>query len=221
MSSRCIGCMHVCACGVGGSLSLCVYVGSHPFSACLCSQDWNTPGKMWCDGPRQEAVFRACLPQNGNSSSSSVSRPMASSLTPVVATANATAASSGSDGGDGAPVPLGGGAVHVVPAGSSHGSFTDLPFLMNEWVTNLLRKTVSCLLCAGPTCCLWTLSSLMMVFLYWLCKSAMLCATLSAVGSSSDSSTLKELAPWLCCVHGYVSPELAQFQLFKPVGVML
>jgi hypothetical protein len=88
---------------------------------------------MWCDGARQAAVFKACLPTNSRDSSSSSSRP--SARTPVVA---AAAASGGSS-----EAGLGGGAVHVVPAGSSHGSFTDLPFLLSPWVTNLLRKTVS------------------------------------------------------------------------------
>jgi hypothetical protein len=103
-------------------------------------QDWNTPGKMWCDGPRQQAVFKACMPTANSSSTdntkSSASRP--SSRTPVVAAAAAESGSSSSS-----EAGLGGGAVHVVPAGSSHGSFTDLPFLMSPWVTNLLRKTVS------------------------------------------------------------------------------
>jgi hypothetical protein len=99
-------------------------------------QDWNTPGKMWCDGARQSAVFKACLPTNSSSSNSS-SKP--SARTPVVAAAAAT------NGGSSSSIEagLGGGAVHVVPAGSSHGSFTDLPFLLSPWVTNLLRKTVS------------------------------------------------------------------------------
>jgi hypothetical protein len=34
------------------------------FPLCIVLQDWNTPGKMWCDGPRQAAVFKACLLTN-------------------------------------------------------------------------------------------------------------------------------------------------------------
>ncbi|KAF6266434.1 platelet-activating factor acetylhydrolase, isoform II-domain-containing protein [Scenedesmus sp. NREL 46B-D3] len=100
----------------------------------LGSQDWNT-GKMWCGGDRQAAVFKACLPAPSSASSSS-SQP--SARTPVVAAAAAAHGSSGA-GSEAGP---GGGAVHVVPAGSSHGSFTDLPFLLSPWVSNLLRKTV-------------------------------------------------------------------------------
>ena len=88
------------------------------------------PGKMWCDGPRQEAVFRASTHRTGSNSSASsrVSQPVSRGV-PVVA-----AGSTGSSGG---------GALHVVPAGSSHGSFTDLPFLLNPWVTKQLRRLVS------------------------------------------------------------------------------
>jgi hypothetical protein len=49
------------------------------------------------------------------------------------------AAAGSSNGSSGS----GGGAIHVVPAGSSHGSFTDLPFLLNPWFSNQLRRLVS------------------------------------------------------------------------------
>lgn len=105
------------------------------FVVCCCVQDWNTPGKMWCDGPRQESVFRACSHKNSSSSSSrGASMPMARGM--PVAAATGSSNGSGSDG-------VGGGAIHVVPAGSSHGSFTDLPFLINPWVSNQLRRLVS------------------------------------------------------------------------------
>lgn len=99
------------------------------------------PGKMWCDGPRQEAVFRACShkPNSSNMSSSTASLPMARGL-PVAAAAGA---SIGNGHGSSSSNGCGGGAIHVVPAGSSHGSFTDLPFLINPWVSNQLRKLVS------------------------------------------------------------------------------
>jgi hypothetical protein len=79
-------------------------------------------------------VFKSCSSSSSNNSSSSrtTSRPMARGI-PVAA---ATGSSGGSNG-------IGGGAIHVVPAGSSHGSFTDLPFLINPWVSNQLRKLVS------------------------------------------------------------------------------
>ena len=98
-----------------------------------CSQDWNTPGKMWCDGPRQETVFRACLPTAAAATAAEeMSRP--SARMPVVA--GAAVGSSGASSGSG------GGAVHIVPLGSSHGSFTDLPFLLPHWATTTLRKLV-------------------------------------------------------------------------------
>jgi len=95
------------------------------------------PGKMWCDGPRQEAVFRAC--SHKPTSSSRASLPMARGL-PVAAAGGASMGNGNGSSSNGS----GGGAIHVVPAGSSHGSFTDLPFLINPWVSNQLRKLVSC-----------------------------------------------------------------------------
>lgn len=104
--------------------------------ACHQQQDWNTPGKLWCDGARQEAVFKACRHINNNSSSSSAaSKPLARGV-PVAAAVGSSDSSNDSSGS-------GGGAIHVVPAGSSHGSFTDLPFLLNAWVSNQLRRLVS------------------------------------------------------------------------------
>lgn len=94
---------------------------------------------MWCDGARQESVFRACTHRD-SSSSSTTSRPMARGV-PVAA---ATSSSNGSSSEG-----VGGGAVHVVPSGSSHGSFTDLPFLINPWVSNQLRRLVSIRLCTA------------------------------------------------------------------------
>jgi hypothetical protein len=35
------------------------------------------------------------------------------------------------------------GAIHLVPKCSSHGTFTDLPFLVNTWMRDQLRKWVS------------------------------------------------------------------------------
>lgn len=128
---------------------------------CCCAlvpQDWNTPGKMWCDGPRQEAVFKACSHKGGSSSNKSTSSmPLARGM-PVAAVTSSNGSGSGSGGSDGA----GGGAIHVVPAGSSHGSFTDLPFLINPWMSNQLRRLVSLVLCWPPAVLLlWSAACLL------------------------------------------------------------
>lgn len=99
------------------------------------------PGKMWCDGPRQDAVFKACSHKGGTSSSSG--NKSASSLPLARGMPVAAVTSSNSSGSGGSSDGVGGGAIHVVPAGSSHGSFTDLPFLINPWVSNQLRRLVS------------------------------------------------------------------------------
>jgi hypothetical protein len=126
-------------------MNACTHVHTH-------TQDWNMPGKMWCDGPRQEAVFAACKPRAGSSAGSSsdssdsaASRPTAGARgAPVVAAAAAATGSSSSGSGG-----VGGGALHVVPAGSSHASFTDVPFLISPWVNRQLRKLVSVVCSAG------------------------------------------------------------------------
>jgi hypothetical protein len=65
---------------------------------------------------------------------------------PVAAATSSSSNGSSSEG-------VGGGAIHVVPSGSSHGSFTDLPFLINPWVSNQLRRLVST--CGDIRVCTW------------------------------------------------------------------
>jgi hypothetical protein len=45
---------------------------------------------------------------------------------------------------------VGGGVIHVVPRGSKHASFTDLPFLVPAWLAIKLRQMVSYLQAGIP-----------------------------------------------------------------------
>eukprot|EP00877_Chromochloris_zofingiensis_P001284 jgi/Chrzof1/11156/Cz05g26010.t1 len=63
------------------------------------SHAWNKP-PYYCDGPRQQKVFKATTGRNGH----------------------------------------GGGCIHIVPSGTNHHSFSDLPFLLHPVLMNALRK---------------------------------------------------------------------------------